>query len=554
MRFILFLIPIFLFAHTITRMDPCWWNIAGNPAGGSWSSCHHCDGKPMCGPESWGCEPHSCGDGKVWLFINGTCNCIEQDFCPPYMKRDRAGHCIPNPDLTPEQCAHEGGTYVDCSSFADTFSSRNNAFACLIGNSGCYSPTWIEVKRNKWADKFKQIVTPKRVIETAIMLAPISKIFKIPVMLDSLFNVFRRAGGNLKMLEDNKPIIDLKYNPESGVFEPDVTYTPRQQPLAPERLLTPPKNSTEAKDIIDTAPDLENFLESRFADIQPADAEELTNERIAYDIDTEPQAKTKIADDLREIFKRSAQPQKENYPVPIKPDIPKTPKIFQLPIPDIASPTGQIETTVTRKVKPLTGNRYQIIYNVKPQGASKPVTIVYDATVTGHDVQLTPKYKIGDNKYVQGRQGELYNQKNNIVRPLPVPLPNPISNPTSQPQPVGGNTYITNNYYNNYYNTEKKEENNSVPDVTTAKNPIEKAITTAFAYKITLFSCPEVTPKCPNDLNISMFGGHLTIPDPVCAVINAMNKPEISGKVDWAGNIIVIVATIAGLLTLFKRD
>jgi len=543
MQFIyLIFIPFLLFA------DVCWWNIPSLQSGGTWSSCHKCNGKSMCGPQQWGCEPHTCGNGKVWTYLHGACSCRQEDFCPSYMKRDQTGHCIPNPDMSKAECAKQGGTYVDCSSFASLI-SLNNVVAC-IGGSGCYSPTWVQSKINSLKSRFKNIFTPTHVLTSALSLLPISKIFKLPGMIDNLINSIKETGGNLKMLEDNKPLIDLKYNPDTGTYEPEIMYTPRQKPLTPENLLVPPKTPEDAKNIIDTAPNLKDFEESPFADIKPKNMDELRNEMIGNDLES-PQVRTKIAEDLREIFKRSEPKSDTNLPVPIqKPseEVLNTPVTFPMIIPDSTAPGGHIQTQVKRKVKYLGGNQYDVMYVIKPQGASKPTVVHYYVTLTPDHAQVVPKYKINDTNYVTGRSGDLYSSKIPFANPG---LPVPSASPNAQ-----SSTSVVNNYY--YYNTtnnyNSEENNTSLPDVTTAEAPIEKEIAKALDYKIVLFRCPKVTPHCPNDLNVSMFGGTLTIPSPICAVITAMNNPKISPKIDWAGNIIVIVATIAGLLTLFKRN
>jgi len=487
----------------------------------------------------------------TWVCNGDKCICKKNsgEFCPSYMTKDKTGHCVPNPDLSKDQCVKKGGSYVNCSSFS-SLSNRNNAIACLLGNSGCYSPTWVESKRNTIAKKVKNILTPKNVITTALMAAPISKVFKIPSVAQRIWDSLEKSGGNINKIRENKPLINMKYDPNTGSYKPQVMYTPRPKPLKPEELLSPPKTQEDAKNIIDTSPNLKDFEKSPFNDIPPTTEAELRNEMLAHDLDT-PQVRTKMAEDLREIFKRSEPKNDSNLPAIIqKPDqnTLTTPKNFPMVIPDPSAPGGQIQAQVKRTVKHLGGNLYDVMYVIKPQGASKPTVVHYQVTLTPDHAQVVPKYKINNNNYVTTSSGDLYSSKTPFDKPVvPNPLPATANAPAAAAQ-------VINNYYTTTNNYNSEEENKSLPDVASAQEPIQKELKKALDYKIILFTCPEVTPKCPNDLNITMFGGHLSIPSPVCAAINAMQKKQISPKIDLAGNFIVMIATILGLLTLFKRD
>lgn len=48
--------------------------------------------------------------------------------------------------------------------------------------------------------------------------------------------------------------------------------------------------------------------------------------------------------------------------------------------------------------------------------------------------------------------------------------------------------------------------------------------------------------------------GEYKIPDPMCAVISALNEPQIAPKINIAANLIVLFAGVMGALTLFRRD
>jgi len=535
MRFILLLfIPFLLFG------DICWCNMywrAGR-GGGTWCGC------PKTGSVD---NSHQC----TWQCKGTNCNCVknEGEFCPSYMKHNSLGQCVPNPDLTPDECSKQGGSYVKCG--FDSFTSTSNAFACMSGR-GCYSPMWAQLGKNKIAKKVKNIVTPKNVITGAIALSPIGKIFKIPGMIDSLFNSLKKNGGNIKMLQDNKPIINMKYNPETGTYQPEISYTPRPKPLKPEELLTPPKNTEDAQNIIDASPNLKDFENSPFGDIPPENTEELGHEMFANDLD-KPQGRTRIADDLRDIFKRSKQEDNSNLPAVISkpnPDVLNTPATIPLRVPDPFAPGGQIPAIAKRTVKPLGGNVYDVMYNIKPQGAAHPTIVHYTVTLTGGHAQVVPKYKINGHTYVTGHSGNLYSPKFPFAKPnLPAP------NSSNAPGSAAGNS-VVNNYYNttnNYY-----EKNDTMPDVTTFQKPAEDAITNAFNYKIALFTCPDVSPTCPNPTKLQFPVGDKTykldIPDPICKVIEDMDNSQIDSEINTVGNLLVLVAGVLGALSLFRRN
>lgn len=533
------IILFFLFSFSFGTICSCTIESPGSPPFWSWCKCPKAagwDGHYRC---YW---RHRKGRATSWI-------CDNKSNCPPYMKQNELRQCVPNPDISPKDCAAKGGKYVD-GGFS-SLSSIDNAFASLSG-TGCYSPAWVHNKENSLKNKIKNLVTPKHALLAAIALSPIGKIFKIPGMLDSLFNSFKKSGGNVKMLQDNKPIINMKYNPETGTYEPEISYTPRQKPLEPGQLLSPPKNTEDAQNIIDASPDLKNFENSPFADIPPENAEDLGHEMFADDLD-KPQGRTRIADDLRDIFKRSKQEDNSNLPTVInKPneDMLNTPATIPLRVPDPFAPGGQIPAIAKRTVKPLGGNIYDVMYNIKPQGAAHPTIVHYTVTLTGGHAQVVPKYKIKPNTYVTGRSGNLYSPKLPFAKPtLPAP------NSSNAPGNAAGNS-VVNNYYNttnNYY-----EKNDTMPDVTTFQKPTQDAITKAFNYKIALFSCPDVSPSCPNPTKLQFpLAGKtykLDIPDPICAVIADMDNPDINTEVNTAGNLLVLMAGVLGALSLFRRN
>jgi len=570
MKLIFFIfIPFLLFANL------CWCNMwwrSSSRGGGTWCGC----------PNSYDTS-HKC----QWKCSKGSCSCVkeENEFCPSYMKHNSLGQCVPNPDLTPDECAKQGGSYVKASSFTSTFSSTMNAVASLYG-SGCYSPTWASLKINKFKNKVSSIVNPKNALLGALMLSPVSKLFKAPALIGALRNDLKDKNVTPKLLQDNRITIDTKYNPATGRFEPKIKMLPRQKKLPPEKLFGPPKNESDANELLGVGEDLKKFSESRFGrNINNAD--ELKNAKIDYDIDTSPATKTKIAEDLREIFRRSSKPQEKQFPVPVKknpePNPPikvnpssLTPKVFTLKIKDASAPGGEIVAKVERQVKQLTKTKYQVLYKVKPQGAKKPTIILYKVDTSNPHAPVTPKYKIGDNNYVESKPTPLYPQskpssnsslpvpttKNNSTsKSPPVPIPgdtkgkdsNPKTSSNSDSQSCKGTTII-NNVTNNYYN----EKNETLPDLRGFKPAVTGAITTAFAYKINLFTCPDAVPKCPNSLSIKFpvlkKDYNLTIPDPLCKVIKDIDNPKISPEIDTAGNLLVLLAGVLGALSLFRRD
>ena len=54
--------------------------------------------------------------------------------------------------------------------------------------------------------------------------------------------------------------------------------------------------------------------------------------------------------------------------------------------------------------------------------------------------------------------------------------------------------------------------------------------------------------------NLAGYEGKFKIKDPMCAVIDVINKPAISPLIDKAGGLIVLFAFVTGMLSLVRRD
>ena len=520
-------IVIFLFLTSFLFANICWCNMYWMRSGGSWCSC------PKEGVYD---KNHQC----IWTKTGRNFTCVKQEgeWCPSYMKKNNLGKCIPNPELSKNECIKNGGEWVDASSFS-SLSSLQSAVASLYG-SGCYSPTWVQSRINEFKEKVSNLVTPKNVLLGALALLPVGRLFKSTVLLTGLLDAIKSKEVSPALLQDNRLLINTKYNPEKGIFEPDIKLVPRNEKLPVDRLFKSPKTSEEASEFIQVSEDMNEFANSKFADITPKNFEELTNEKIAFDIDKSPMA-TKIIDDLRDIFKRS-KPNDSNFPVKV--DVSNKNRIFPIKIWDS---NGKIDAIAIRKIKNHSGNSYSIIYNIKPEGASKPLTIIYNITKLAKNIQITPKYKVGDNKYIQGNQFYHYN-KNNIT-----------TTSTSNKSNTINNYYNTTNYYNtvnNYYNTDTKEKNETNPDLTSFKNPVEEALKNALGFSVSLFSCPVTQPTCPHSVNLTIpvLPKPILFEDPLCKVINTINNKNIKPTITWFGNILVMMAGVFGLLTMFKRN
>ncbi len=534
MKNYIFFLFIFQIFSLPLHANLCWCNMWWYSSGGSWCTCpaegtrdnyHHCE----------------------WKCSGSSCSCIKVKDCPPPMIKNDLGQCIPNPNLNLQECILQGGQYIAPNSL-DAFTSVDNALASLYGN-GCYSKTWVQAKEKKLKTKIKNLISPKKVLLGAIMFLPIGKIFKIPAFALAFWDSIKNHLTDLKTLEDNKPLITFKYDPEKGEFYPDLKFTPRSKKLPYTDLLIPPTNIQEGENIIDIDPDLTDFLNSRFGKFEPSNLDELRNARLEYDIDVNPSMRTKIAEDLRDIFKRSEVKTDSNLPAKyeIKVNSDSSPKSFPLTILDTLAPNGQISSIATRTVRTLSQNSYEVIYNIKAAGATSYTTINYHIQVGPADVSITPQYQLSSNTYIQENSTNLYNTKNNFITEGPKTSFSPSST-----------TNIYNTY--NYYSKSSSEPNNTatLPNTTTFLAPTEKAITKALEYNITVLSCGNVTAQCPHtlELNWSEMGvkGNYKIPDPTCQIIKALNNSNISPQINLAGNLIVLMAGVVGALSLFRRN
>ena len=487
-----------------------------------------------------------CPDGKVYSDENETCiaapQCSEDIKCKDYEELDPEtcnckckspliddglGNCVPNTNLSKEECEKSGGIYVK-NNIIDGFSSVDNAIASfyvtdVTWEGACYTKEWVDAKKEALKAKF----SPKEVLTSAIALTPIGKLFKIGRWAATTERVIETSR-EPKALEDNTPVIDTKYNPETGVFEPVVELEPRVDKLPPEKLFNKPATQEEAEQLVKPTRQMNDFLRSKFAEAGVRDDTTLNQAVVAYDIDTATELgqEVKIIDDLREIFKRSEIPQaKENLPVPIK---------------NYVGRDETLEATAVREVIPISTEgeikTYNVIYDITLKGASQPAKLTYQVEVKKDEkgelesIKATPTYQVG------------------------------TSNIQSKPIVIGKTTYTT--IKDNPTGESNTEEENTAKEIkedyTSFKNPAENAIKEAFNYKVTLFSCPEVSPDCPNDLvihyNLAGLKGEYNISDPLCAVIDTIDHPKISPTIDKASNLIVLFAGILGLLTLLRRD
>jgi hypothetical protein len=215
---------------------------------------------------------------------------------------------------------------------------------------------------------------------------------------------------------------------------------------------------------------------------------------------------TKIVEDLRDIFSRSKiETENKQFPVELK---------------NYVGKDETVPATVERVgVTPVenTTNTYNVTYNIYLQGTKATIPVTYTVKDKGSDLETTGRFKLGEEKVV----GKLVKIKKNAEN-------------------------------NENEDKEKKEE-----DYSSFLNPAEQAITNAFNYRVSLFSCPNVEPECPNTITIHYnlgIKGEYTIQDPICVLISTINKPEISPVIDKFGNLIILIAGVFGALTLFRRD
>ena len=489
-----------------------------------------------------------CPNGKIFDDKSGSCidsKCNDLK-CPPTqikdpvkcicvcigpMIHDETGRCVPNPNLDEEECKKAGGVYMENSLF-DTFSSIDNAIVSFYAPPGehwCSSPDWIKAKKKE----LKASVSPENVLKGAIGLLPFAKVLKFGKWL-GLGEDIEKIAETPKNLLENKPVIETKYNPDTGLYEPIIDLKPRETPLPENNLLNLPGNIEQAEDILKPTKDLDDFLRSKFAEAAQDD-EGLTGAIVAYDLETAPERSTETAimSDLREIFKRS------------EPDTSST--NFPAVIDDFVGADKSLPVEVSREIKPVNTEApvkiYDVTYNISPKTSNSnpnpvsPVKVVYQ-------VQVQPASSLDAKP---------------IVKATPQYV---INNKTIQGSPV----YVTNNYYNTINNNSQTINNNSQsqnepqpePDYTSFQNPAENAIKNAFNYKISLFSCPDVSPSCPHTykINYHLAGikGEYNISDPMCAVISTIDNPKISPLIDKVAGMIVLFAGVMGALTLFRRD
>ena len=484
------------------------------------------------------CVPAHCAENlkcAVGMSIDyRQCQCK----CPAPMVTGPLG-CIPDTNLDKKTCEKVGGVYMT-NSISDTFENVENGIASLYAPPGehyCYSKSWAEAIKNAWEAKFNV----KEVILSTLSLTPIAKLSRLAKWIGLGDKIIEEAKSPKNLLQ-NKYIIDTKYNPETGTFEPIIEADPRSQELSPQLLFEKPTTQDQANKIISSTGALRKFLESDLMnDISITSDSELTQAGIAYDLEesTKTGENTKIMDDLRELFKRSSPKNEDNLPIPVeKSPAPTSGRKFPAVIKDHINQEGDtIPVIVNRKeIKPvsITNNykTYNVTYYITPQGASKPLVVKYEVKVNkDNSITAKPRYELGKTTHVGTLTIINYSKdkKNN----------NDEKNK------------------NNLQNSEDTQDNNASKkndvNVKDALLPTENAIKKALNYKVVLFSCPSVTPKCPNDINITMQGHNIAIPDITCSVIKAIDNKYISPKVDLAGNLIVLFAGLVGLLSLFRR-
>ena len=461
-------------------------------------------------------------------------NCVCK--CPPSLVSSGKS-CLPNPNLNKADCQKNGGKYLDYISPGQFFSNPKYAYLVmqvpLFASHLCYTTNYI----NTAMSKIKNAISPKNVIMGALSILPIGKLKNV-FRAEDIANSIEKVAKSPKTLQDNRPVIDTKYNPDTGTFEPVVNLKPRTNTIPASDLLHAPKDAASADTIVATGDNLKDFLDSPFATKDLSTPQDLTDAAIDYSMDNNLRAgtQTKIADDLKNIFNRSKPQQKNNFPIAIKDDVGDGQLIdaqVKREITPVAQPVQNVSNTTKTTNITKTTNNYNVTYYITPQGASKPTVITYKvrqepaaSPEATPKIIATPTYALGQTKYV-GK--EIVVKKSSPAATPKSPAAKPATAAKAKPKP-----------YNSFV------------------SPTEKAITNAFNYKINLFTCPNVTPKCPNSINIDYnlmkVKGQYKIPDPMCAIITAIDNPKISPIITTAANLIVLFAAIMGALTLFRRD
>jgi len=453
---------------------------------------------------------NSCPAGKVYDFNLKACGC-------GFPLIADLGRCVPNPNLSKEECEEAGGIYME-NSLLDTFSSIDHAIVAFYAPGPaeglCYTQAWVDEKKKK----LKAKLSPKNVILGAISLLPISRLGRLTTWIGtSITRLIEDEAETPALLLENKPVIEARYNKDTGVFEPVVEFKPREDKIDPSKLLNNPDVSS-ADDIITLTDDFSDFLRSKFAETEFETPVQMREAVVAYDLERGAQEGTavKTIDDLRDIFSRS--------------EVDTSPTRFPAVIDDYVTKEGTLPVEISRQVTPVSEGEtkvYNVTYNITPEGTTEPVQVIYKVEVlpspqeeVKNIVKATPVYQVGEKKVI------------------------------GEPVEITKNITIINNYNNT---TDPKET-----DVTTFRAPAENAIRDAFNYKIVLFPCPNASPECPHDIelhySLAGYEGKFKIKDPLCAIIEVINKPAISPLIDKAGSLIVLFAFVTGMLSLVRRD
>ena len=491
-----------------------------------------------------------CPDEQVWDSKNNKCvnlppcnlkctsagqvldkyNCVCK--CPPPLITSGSS-CAPNPNINKTECEKEGGIYLDSVSPTQLFSDPKYAYLVmkvpLFTSHLCYTQKYV----NAALAKIKNALSPEHVLLGALSFLPIGKL-KYIFRADDLVQTIEKVAKSPKTLVENRPIIETRYNPSTGTYEPVVDLKPREVPLPEPKLLQAPDNAQEAASLVGTSTNLKDFLNSPFASADLQTPADFTQAAVEYDIDNNLRAgtQTKIADDLREIFNRSKPQQEENFPIALHDDVGDG-QVINAEVKREITPVKPTTTASTSNAKaPTTYNTYNVTYYITPQGATTPAKITYKVTQTPATnsspakVTAVPTYYLGERKVVGT---EIVIKKNS--QPAKKTPASSKNTPKPKQQQINYNSFLSS---------------------------AEHAITNAFNYKINLFTCPKVQPQCPNAItihyNVMNVQGEYKIPDPMCAVISALNEPQIAPKINIAANLIVLFAGVMGALTLFRRD
>lgn len=456
-------------------------------------------------------------------------NCVCK--CPPPLITSGSS-CAPNPDINKTECEKEGGIYLDSVSPTQLFSDPKYAYLVmkvpLFTSHLCYTQKYV----NAALAKIKNALSPEHVLLGALSFLPIGKL-KYIFRADDLVQTIEKVAKSPKTLVENRPIIETRYNPSTGTYEPVVDLKPREAPLPAPKLLQAPDNAQEAANLVGTSTNLKDFLNSPFASADLQTPADFTQAAVEYDIDNNLRTgtQTKIADDLREIFNRSKPQQEENFPIALHDDVGDG-QVINAEVKREITPVKPTTASTSNAKAPTTYNTYNVTYYITPQGATTPAKIIYKVTQTPATnsspakVTAVPTYYLGERKVVGT---EIIIKKNS--QPAKKTPASSKNTPKPKQQQINYNSFLS---------------------------PAEHAITNAFNYKVNLFTCPKVQPQCPNAItihyNVMNVQGEYKIPDPMCAVISALNNPEIAPKINIAANLIVLFAGIMGALTLFRRD